>query len=279
MNIILLTALIAFSLAFILGTALGFFKQIFAVPEDPMVGRITKILPGVNCGACGYSGCENFAEAISAGTAQPNACTIGGTELVEYISKITGLESGKVVENVVILSCQGSSTIAPKKGNYTGLYSCRAAMQTGGVNLCSWSCQGFGDCIKVCKFNAMKMGKHGLPVIDYEKCTGCKLCTNECPQGLLKTVPRDQKGALVLCANKNPIKQMILKTCKRACIKCGLCVKTCPEQCISLKNYLPVVELEKCTSCGICAVKCPTKVFKIIMRNEEYFISFRTPQY
>ena len=279
MSIILLTALVAFVLAFILGAALGFFKQIFAVPEDPVVTRISKILPGVNCGVCGFPGCENFASAIVSGAAKANACTVGGSALAEYISNIIGVESDKVIETVVVLACQGSSKHAPKKGNYTGLENCRGAVLSGGINLCSWSCQGFGDCLNVCKFGALKMGKHGLPLVNYEKCTGCNLCMAECPQKLFRSVPREQKGAMVLCANKNPVKQMILKTCKRACIKCGLCVKTCPEQCITLRKHLPEIDLSKCTACGICAVKCPTKVYKIIMRNEEYFITFRPPQY
>jgi ferredoxin len=119
----------------------------------------------------------------------------------------------------------------------------------------------------MCQFGGLQMGGKGLPVVDYAKCNGCGLCINECPQGLLKAIPKGQKGAITLCSNRNPIKQMVAKTCKIACIKCGLCVKNCPEACISLTDNIPVVDLSKCTSCGTCAAKCPTKVFKIFERD------------
>ena len=72
---------------------------------------------------------------------------------------------------------------------------------------------------------------------------------------------------MVLCSNLNPIRQMVSKTCKIACIKCGLCVKNCPQQCITMENNIPVVDLSKCNSCGTCREKCPPKVFKIIEKD------------
>ena len=64
MSIVLITALFALALAFILGLALGFFKQFFAVEEDPRIGQIRELLPGANCGACGYPGCDAYAAAV-----------------------------------------------------------------------------------------------------------------------------------------------------------------------------------------------------------------------
>jgi ferredoxin len=85
--------------------------------------------------------------------------------------------------------------------------------------------------------------------------------------GLLKNTVKNQKGAMPLCSNKNPVRQAVVKTCKIACFKCALCVKNCPEQCVSLDTHIPIVDLSKCTSCGKCAEKCPSKVFKIIERD------------
>jgi Na+-translocating ferredoxin:NAD+ oxidoreductase RNF subunit RnfB len=269
MTIILITAVFALILAFVIGTALGFFREFFAVPQDPLTGQIREVLPGANCGACGFPGCDNYAAAIVAGNAPVNSCSVGGAAVAEKIAALTGIAGGKVVQTVTVLACQGSAMHAPLKGNYTGLQTCRGAkLSAGGTKLCAWGCLGFGDCVKVCKFGALTLdAEKRLPVVDYSKCTGCRLCQTECPQGLLKGIAKDQKGAMTLCSNRNPVKQQVAKTCKISCIKCGLCVKNCPAQCISLETHIPVVDLSKCTSCGTCTEKCPTKVFKVIERD------------
>ncbi|MDR2434293.1 MAG: RnfABCDGE type electron transport complex subunit B [Treponema sp.] len=269
MSIVLITAVFALILAFVLGTALGFFRAFFAVPQDPLAGRIRNVLPGANCGACGFPGCDNYAAAIVAGNAGVTSCSVGGPSVAEKIAAITGISGGAVLQTVTVLACQGSSAHAALKGEYTGLATCRGAkLSAGGTKLCAWGCLGFGDCVKMCKFGALTLAREKrLPVVEYAKCTGCRLCINECPQGLLRGIPKDQKGAMTLCSNRNPVKQMVMKTCRIACIKCGLCVKNCPQQCINLDDHIPVVDLVKCTSCGTCVEKCPTKAFKIIERD------------
>jgi Na+-translocating ferredoxin:NAD+ oxidoreductase RNF subunit RnfB len=264
MTIIILTAVFAALLAFVLGTALGFFREFFAVPEDPLKGRIREALPGANCGACGFPGCDGYASAVASGQAEINGCTVGGKETAEKLSAIMGVNAD-VVPVVAVLACQGSREHAPPRGEYAGLLTCRGAkLATGSTKLCSWGCLGFGDCTAVCQFGALGMGDDGLPKIDRNRCTGCKLCVAECPQGLLRAVPQDHRGAIALCSNRNPVKAMVLKTCKAGCIKCELCVKTCPEKCITMVNGIPQVDYAVCTSCGTCAAKCPTKVLKLL---------------
>ncbi|MDR1585884.1 MAG: RnfABCDGE type electron transport complex subunit B [Treponema sp.] len=268
MIIIIITAAFAFVLALILGTALGFFSEFFAVPKDPLAERIREVLPGANCGACGFPGCDNYAAAVAAGNAGVNICSVGGAAVAEKIAEITGVNAGAVIQTVTVLSCQGSKNHVKFKGTYTGLATCRGAkLSAGGIKLCAWGCLGFGDCVKVCKFDALDMGKDGLPKVDYAKCTGCRICINECPQQILKSVPRDQKGAIPLCSNRNPVKAMVGRGCKIGCIKCGLCVKNCPQNCINLDSNIPVIDLSKCTSCGTCVEKCPTKALKILERD------------
>jgi len=269
MTIIIITAIFALVLAFVIGTALGFFRDFFAVPRDPLADAIREALPGANCGACGLPGCDNYAAAIAAGKAGINSCTVGGSAVAEKLARITGQTGEAVQQTVAVLACRGGYLHAPVKGTYTGLKTCRGAkLATGSTKLCAWGCLGFGDCVSVCKFGALSLDKEkGLPVIDYAKCTGCRMCMTECPQGLLRGVSKDQKGAIILCANRNPNRQGVIKTCKIACIKCGQCVKNCPHQCIDLSSNVPVVDLSKCDSCGTCVEKCPTKVFKIIERD------------
>ena len=268
MMLIIITVLVAFIIAFILGIALGFFRDFFAVPQDPTVDYLRDALPGANCGACGFPGCENYAAAIAAGEAGADKCTVGGPATAEKIASIAGISAGNAEHTITILACQGSSTHTVLKGSYSGVQTCRAVkLSSGGIKLCSWSCQGFGDCVKVCKFDAIQMGEDGLPFVDTKKCTGCQMCVRECPQGVLKAIPFNQKGAIALCSNKNPVVKNIRKACKISCFKCGLCVKNCPKQCISLDAQVPVVDYSVCDSCGTCVEKCPSKVIKIIERD------------
>ncbi|MDR1428999.1 MAG: RnfABCDGE type electron transport complex subunit B [Spirochaetaceae bacterium] len=264
MNIVLLTALFAAVLAFVLGTALGFFKKFFYVETDPRISQIREMLPGVNCGACGYPGCDGYAAAIAGGGVEITRCAPGGQGTASKLSALMGV-SAELKPVVAVVACGGSKDIAPLKGLYAGIPSCRGAkLSAGGTKLCSWGCLGFGDCTAVCPFDAIHMGDDGLPHVDYDACTGCKKCIAECPQQLIREVPRDRKGAVVGCSNRNPLRAMIRKTCKVGCIKCGICVKNCPEQCIVIENGIPQVDYAKCTSCGTCNEKCPTKIIKIL---------------
>jgi Na+-translocating ferredoxin:NAD+ oxidoreductase RNF subunit RnfB len=264
MSIIVTTAIFAAVLAFVLGTALGFFRQFFAVTQDPLEGQIREILPGANCGACGYPGCDAYAAAVAKREAGIAGCSAGGPAVAERLAALMGGDAS-VVPVAAVLACQGTRDRAPVKGEYTGIKTCRGAkLSAGGTKLCAWGCLGFGDCTAVCKFGALSMGENGLPRIDKAKCTGCKVCIGECPQSILREAPRDQKGAFAFCSNRNPVKAMVMKTCKAGCIKCELCVKNCPEKCIVMDNGIPKVDYSKCTSCGTCISKCPTKVLKLL---------------
>jgi RnfABCDGE-type electron transport complex B subunit len=267
MSIVLTTALFALITAFALGFALGFFKKIFAVEEDPLIGQIRAILPGANCGACGFPGCDGYAKAIAKGQAEVNNCPVGGKSAAQKLATLVGGEAD-IKPEVAVLACRGSRDKALPRGKYIGVMSCRAAkISTGSIKRCIWGCQGFGDCVKVCKFNALEMGENGLPHVITERCTGCKKCMQECPQHILWAIPRDFKGARPLCSNLNVNKAMVAKSCKAGCIKCELCVKNCPEQCIKMVNGIPAVDNAKCTSCGTCLTKCPIKVMAIMEKD------------
>jgi len=264
MTIVLTTALLSLIIAFILGLALGFFKEFFAVEEDPVKIQIRAALPGANCGACGFPGCDAYASSVAKGEAGINSCSVGGQAVAEKIASLVG-GSADVKPMVAMLACRGTHEAALLKGEYIGVKSCRAAkISTGSIKRCTWGCQGFGDCTMVCKFGAITLGEDGLPRIDSERCTGCRACANECPQHIIWVIPRDLKGSRPQCSNLNVNKAMVARNCKSGCIKCELCVKNCPEQCIRMANGIPVVDNAKCTGCGACVSKCPKKVMILL---------------
>jgi Na+-translocating ferredoxin:NAD+ oxidoreductase RNF subunit RnfB len=264
MNIIFITAIFAAVLAFVLGFALGFFKKFFMVEEDPLIGQLREVLPGANCGGCGYPGCDGYAAAIAAGEAPVDRCTVGGKTSLDKLSALMGV-TASLVPVVALLTCRGTRECAAIKGKYTGLQTCRGAkISTGGTKLCAWGCMGFGDCTKVCQFGALSMGKDGLPVIDSAKCTGCKACATECPQNLIRMVTRGLQGPAMLCANRNTIRAMVRRTCTIGCMKCELCVRSCPQKCISMDKFLPLIDYSRCTNCGTCVSKCPAKVYRFL---------------
>jgi Na+-translocating ferredoxin:NAD+ oxidoreductase RNF subunit RnfB len=267
MQIVLITLGFSIMLAFVLGAALGYFKEKFKVERDPKIDELRAILPGVNCGGCGYPGCDGYAEAIAKGDTPINKCAPGGKSVSDAIGSLMGVNAA-TEEVVAVLLCQGTRKVAPVKGEYVGVKTCRAAkLSAGGTKLCSYGCLGYGDCVSVCLFDALHMGEDGLPHVDYLKCTGCGMCVKECPQQIFVTVPKDRKGSVVLCSNHAVVKATVIKSCKVGCIKCEACVKACPENCIAMVNGIPITDYSKCTSCGICVEKCPTKCYKLIQTD------------
>ena len=64
-------------------------SQIFKVEEDPRIDLVQAVLPGANCGGCGFAGCRNFAEAcVKAGSTEGLSCPVGGDPTTEEINKI-----------------------------------------------------------------------------------------------------------------------------------------------------------------------------------------------
>ena len=84
---ILLGILLLSSLGFTFGIGLAFIAKLFKVEVDPKIEQIIEILPGVNCGACGYPGCVGYAEALIKDNVEINLCTPGALEIMEKIGK------------------------------------------------------------------------------------------------------------------------------------------------------------------------------------------------
>ncbi|MCC8180931.1 MAG: RnfABCDGE type electron transport complex subunit B [Planctomycetes bacterium] len=231
----------------------------FAVEVNPMVQLINNALPGVNCGGCGYAGCNGYAEAVALKGADPTLCAPGGVKTGMEIAKILGVTVENKARSVAHCHCQhlNVKTVAI----YTGIQSCRAASLQGlggGWLDCRYGCLGYGDCLNACPFGAISMGDDRRPVVDEDKCTGCKKCAVACPRNLMSIDPIN-KYVHVLCHNRDK-GAMANKICEHACIACKKCEKVCPVNAITVPNLLAEIDYDKCISCGKCVPVCPHQV-------------------
>lgn len=260
LDMILKGIIITGSIGLIFGIGLALFSYKFRIEEDPKLELVLNLLPGANCGACGYPGCRQFAESIIKSEALPTKCTVGGSKITNEISQIMGISVQVQIPQVARLRCQGDKENALVKAIYEGINTCKAATQiSGGYKQCIYSCLGFGDCVKLCPFQAIKMLDNGLPYIDEVKCTSCGLCVSGCPRNVLVLINKE-KRTVISCASKQKGPE-VRKACKVGCIKCGICVKNCPKAAIVLEptlGNLAVIDYNLCDNCGICVEKCPT---------------------
>ncbi len=264
------------------GMILGIAGKKFAVEIDPKIESLLQILPGGNCGACGFPGCAGFAEAVVEGTTKPTACSPGGASLYEKIAAIMGTEVSDYEERKVArVLCQGGLGNARLLYHYHGIMDCHFAMASfKGPKACNWGCIRLGSCSQVCPFDAIQMGADRLPVVDFYRCTGCGRCVQECPQNIIKLIGVSHQ-VHVRCVNTDKGKDA-RSACSVACIKCGLCVKNCPEGAVQLRESgsgsVAVIDYDKCTNCGICASKCPTgAIEKSVQLSDDLILDIPKP--
>lgn len=224
----MVTAIVSLGvLGLILGVGLVIANRYLQVKEDPLIEKVLELLPGANCGGCGYGGCQAFARAIVNEGKDVTLCAPSSETAVAEISKLLGREIITKTKKVAIVLCGGDQERAKQKFRYMGDLDCRSANSLGGGDkLCNFGCLGYGSCLKVCKFDAIKITPTGIAVIDPEKCTGCGKCIEVCPKGIIKLVPKDTP-LHVLCSS--PLKGKIVKEqCNVGCIGCKLCTKQSP---------------------------------------------------
>jgi electron transport complex protein RnfB len=268
-DIVLYSVLSLTVMGAIFGFGLAIAARKFAVARDEKVDAIEALLPGANCGGCGYAGCVGFARAIAEGKASPADCAPGGAETANRIAEILGLEKVEKTPVVAVVGCRGGDRVNSKI-DYRGIGSCTAlALLCDNLRECSYGCIGLGTCVEVCPFDAINM-VDGCAVVNDRRCTGCGKCVEACPKGIIYLVPKPQK-VRVACSSRDKGKS-VKSICEVGCIGCGLCAKNCPVKCIEIRDNLAVIDHEKCINCGICAAKCPTAsiVDRVIARPKAF---------
>ncbi len=243
----------------VFGASLAIAAKRFAVQIDPRVEKVKDVLAHAHCGACGYAGCEQYAEAVvNNPDVSPALCIPAGAKGAEAVALITGKKAEVKEPQFARVMCQGGTSKSRKKFKYEGVVDCRAAVLAGGGDKsCAYGCLGYGTCTRVCPFDALHMGNDGLPVVDIKKCTGCRKCEQACPKKVIEVLPASRM-VLVACHSKDKGGDT-KKNCDLGCIACGICVKVCPFEAPSVQNNFSRIDIDKCKVCGLCVTKCPTK--------------------
>lgn len=246
----------------IAGLMLAIASVVMAVPVDEKMAAVREVLPGANCGACGYSGCDGYAKALASGEAKNGLCAPGGAQCAKDIAAILGVEAGEMAAKTAVVRCNGTCDNTSSTFEYDGLKSCAAAnMIYGGNGKCSYGCIGLGDCVSVCSNNAISIC-NGVAVINAKLCGSCAKCVKACPKGLIEIVSGD-KTAVVECSNKDKGGET-RKQCTAGCIGCMRCVKTCQHGAIKVTNFVAHIDDSKCIGCGECAEVCPSKCIHLL---------------
>lgn len=251
------TAVVAVVGLFI-GLFLGVAAIKFRVEVDPKEEAVLGVLPGNNCGGCGFPGCSGLAAAIAKGEAPVNACPVGGEPVGNKVAEIMGVEAEAGRKMVAFVKCQGDCEKTTVDYAYTGVEDCSMAafVPGGGPKTCNYGCLGYGNCVKACPFDAIHV-VNGIAVVDKEACKACSKCIAACPKGLIELVPYEAKH-LVACSSKDK-GPVVMKACQTGCIGCQLCKKNCPAEAIEVEDFLAKIDYDKCTNCGTCVEKCPKK--------------------
>ncbi len=265
----MITAILSMAgLAIAFAAVLAFANTKLRVEEDPRVDVINHLLPGINCGACGYLSCHDLAEHVVREGEDPAKCRVVDEETREKLLELTGREGETTYPYIPLVRCAAEWEHKKKEGvEYKGIKTCAAAnLAFGGGMDCEYGCMGFGDCAEVCPFDALHM-ENGLPRLDQEKCTGCGKCVEACPRNIIVLQEkRFEKLFYVACSTHDGALR-VREICKVGCIACGICEKLSQEgffkvtDNLSRADYSKQADPEKVRPI---AAKCPTKVIKEI---------------
>ncbi|MDD2752375.1 MAG: RnfABCDGE type electron transport complex subunit B [Candidatus Omnitrophica bacterium] len=257
---ILIPVLILGALGLFFGLGLAFASRKFAVHVDERLEKIHGLLPGTNCGACGGAGCFGFAEDILSGKLPVDACRLSEEAVKEQIARLLGKKIEKKVKLVASLHCYGGKKVKDKF-LYQGIKGCVAANQVlGGQKSCVYGCLGFGDCVRVCPFDAIKISIDGIPIVDENKCKACNKCVLLCPKKLFSLRPITH-NVYVACLSHD-LGNLTRLVCPVGCIACHKCEQACPADAIHVIDNLAVIDYHKCISCGKCVEACPVKTIR-----------------
>ena len=259
MNGVLSAILVLLVIGAVSAIVLVIASKYMSVPEDELFPTIRECLPGANCGACGYAGCDGYAKALATGAeTRTNLCVPGADGAAASIAAIMGVEAEDVVEKVAYVKCNGNCFTAKHKYEYAGIKNCSAAnILFQGEWTCPNSCLGYGDCENACPSNAIHV-VNGVAKVYPSMCTGCGLCTRTCPNHII-SLRRAIDPTIVRCSNTQK-GSLVRIGCTAGCIGCKKCEKACLTDAIKVVDNLATIDYDKCVGCVACSEACPIGV-------------------
>lgn len=256
MNILIPVVVVAV-IGLIAGLGLSIASVVMAVPVNEKAEKIREVLPGANCGACGYSGCDGYAQALADGAKVLTLCAPGGASVAEEIGAVLGTSVGVMKPKSAVVRCNGTCANTSKTYDYDGIDSCAMAAQLlSGPGKCKYGCIGLGDCVDACEYGAISV-QNDVAVVDKHLCKACKKCVLACPKSLIRVVDVSEPRSYVICHNKDKGAQT-RKDCKVGCIGCMKCKKVCPTDAITVIDNLAKIDVIKCIKCNKCVTECPS---------------------
>ena len=239
------------------GVALALAAKYLAVHEDPRIGEATDLLPGANCGGCGFAGCADYAKAVIVDNVAINLCTPGAQGIIDSLSAYLGVTAEKAERKVAMILCGGNSDNAPRKFLYNGVADCGAAHSVcGGDKSCRYGCLGYGSCSRICPVGAIEITDKNIALVHPDLCISCGACVKTCPRTLIKMIP-DASTTHVMCSSKDR-GPLVKKACKVGCIGCTVCTKFA-DGAISMEGALAIVDYSKPLDNEDVVAKCPGK--------------------
>ena len=185
MEVLLYTILSLCALGVLAAVVRYFVAQKFRVEEDPRIDEVEKMLPGANCGGCGFAGCRGMADAlVKRDDISELFCPVGGGDCMKAVAAYLGKAAAEKQPEVATVRCGGTCEKRPRTNQYDGARSCAVASSLYvGESACAFGCLGFGDCVVACAFDAIHINPAtGLPEVDPDKCTACGACVKACPR-------------------------------------------------------------------------------------------------
>lgn len=145
-----------------LGLILGVAARFFAVTDDnPLVKEIEQLMPGSQCGQCGFPGCSAAASALADGSAAVTCCPPGGRALAEKLASLLGasLEAASAMSMPMVAS------------------------------IVEAECTGCTRCYRACPTDAIVGANGQIHVVLQAACTGCGKCAEACPEDCVHLRP------------------------------------------------------------------------------------------
>ncbi len=264
MSMYLTPTVLVVATGLISGIILTLAAKFMAVPVDETAVKVRDALPGANCGACGYAGCDDYAAAIAADpeNVPANLCIPGGASTASSIASILGVDAGSSVPQVATVHCSGTAQKTKSDMEYQGFKSCSASkLFFKGHGACKYGCMGYGDCQDACNYNAIDIS-NGIATVNRDLCVGCGACVKACPNQLITVAPKTSR-VFVGCSSCDTAKET-RNVCEVGCIACKLCEKACKFDAVHVENNHAIIDPIKCKNCGACVKVCPRHIIHMI---------------